>query len=85
MTPFAERTDVFCSCEECVMKSGSNLTRRVFLQSTTVAAAALGAGVWAGASFGAARRAGTNRGRIFKSNKGGGIGKTPHGLRHDAE
>jgi len=59
------------------MKSGSNLTRRVFLQSTTVAAAALGAGVWAGATFGAARRAGTNRGRIFKSNKGGGIGKTP--------
>lgn len=49
----------------------SRVQRREFLTS----AATLAVGLWAGSSFGAAR-AGVNRGRIFKSNKGGGIGKT---------
>lgn len=59
------------------MSTGLSVNRRLFLQGTTAAAAAVGAGIWAGHSArGAAARTGANRGRIFKANKGGGIGKT---------
>ncbi|MFO1093131.1 MAG: sugar phosphate isomerase/epimerase family protein [Planctomycetaceae bacterium] len=59
------------------MKFALSSSRRVFLQSTSAAAAVVAAGMWAGTTArGAGSRAGANRGRIFKANKGGGIGKT---------
>src|SRR5689334_16665900 len=64
-------------CQETAMKSALQSTRRLFLQSTTAAAAAMAASVWAGTGApGVGSRKGLNRGRIYKANKGGGIGKT---------
>ena len=53
-------------------------SRREFLQASALAAAGLAGGAAANTALGAegtsAERSGANRGRIFKANKGGGIG-----------
>lgn len=55
--------------------SASPIGRREFLRESGVATAALAAVAWAGGSVRAGGgRARANRGRIFKANKGGGIG-----------
>jgi hexulose-6-phosphate isomerase len=57
--------------------SGLKSSRRDFLKASTLVAAGVAAGAGLAGSTSAAEsapRAGANRGRIFKANKGGGIG-----------